>query len=140
MFVVFVEAVGVFWFYGVDNFSADIEQMLGEKPSLYWRVCWRFFTPVFLLVICKTVELSLIFKLLFFSIFQVILIFSVLNNEDMLGEEYYYPSWAVPLGWVLTASSVMCIPLYMIYKFDKSRGSFKRVKFSLNFKKKNSAD
>lgn len=34
LFVVFVEAAGVFWFYGVDRFSADIELMLGEKPSL----------------------------------------------------------------------------------------------------------
>lgn len=45
----------------------------------------------------------------------------------MLGDEYAYPDWAVPLGWVLTLSSVICIPLYMIYKFDKTRGSFKRV-------------
>lgn len=46
----------------------------------------------------------------------------------MLGEEYRYPEWAIPLGWVLTASSVMLIPLYMVYKFHKTRGSFKRVK------------
>lgn len=58
---------------------------------------------------------------------QVILIFSILNNEYMLGEEYKYPDWAFPLGWVLTGSSVMCIPLYMIYKFDRTRGNFKRV-------------
>jgi Sodium:neurotransmitter symporter family len=58
---------------------------------------------------------------------QVILIFSILNNEHMLGEEYEYPDWAIPLGWVLTLSSVICIPLYMIYKFDKTRGGFKRV-------------
>jgi solute carrier family 6 (neurotransmitter transporter, serotonin) member 4 len=66
LFVVFVEAAGVFWIYGVDNFSADIEQMLGEKPSLYWRICWRYISPTFLFVI---------------------LIFSLLNNEHMLGEE-----------------------------------------------------
>lgn len=50
LFVVFVEAAGVFWIYGVDNFSADIEQMLGKKPSLYWRVCWRYVSPTFLFV------------------------------------------------------------------------------------------
>ncbi|KAG5675836.1 hypothetical protein PVAND_005706 [Polypedilum vanderplanki] len=105
LFVVFVESAGVFWFYGVDKFSDDIEQMLGQKPSLYWRICWRYISPTFLFVI---------------------LIFSILNNEDMLGEEYYYPEWAIPLGWLLTLSSVICIPLYMIYKFDISRGSFKR--------------
>ena len=50
LFVVFVEAAGVFWFYGVDNFSADIEQMLGKKPSLFWRICWRYISPTFLFV------------------------------------------------------------------------------------------
>jgi solute carrier family 6 (neurotransmitter transporter, serotonin) member 4 len=106
LFVVFVEAAGVFWFYGVDKFSADIEQMLGQKPSLYWRVCWRYISPTFLFVI---------------------LVFSILNNDQMLEGEYKYPPWAYPLGWVLTLSSVICIPLYMIYKFDRTRGSFKRV-------------
>lgn len=48
----------------------------------------------------------------------------------MLGDEYEYPDWAIPLGWVLTASSVMCIPLYMIYKFDRTRGGFKRVNYT----------
>lgn len=117
LFVVFVEAAGVFWFYGVDKFSADIEEMLGQKPSLYWRICWRYISPTFLFVI---------------------LIFSIWNSGDMLGPEYYYPPWAYPLGWVLTLSSVICIPLYMIYKFDRTRGSFKRVSliFEMNLKKK----
>lgn len=103
----------MFWIYGVDNFSADIEQMLGEKPSLYWRVCWRWISPNFLFVI---------------------LVFSILNSGSMLGEEYDYPEWAVPLGWVLTLSSVMCIPGYMIYKYDQqARGSFTRVRMTLIF-------
>jgi SNF family Na+-dependent transporter len=50
LFVVFVEAAGVFWFYGVDNFSADIEQMLGQKPGIFWRICWRYVSPTFLFV------------------------------------------------------------------------------------------
>lgn len=50
LFIVFVEAVGVFWFYGVNNFSKDIEQMLGKKPGLFWRICWTYISPVFLLV------------------------------------------------------------------------------------------
>uniref|UniRef100_A0A336LLZ3 Transporter n=1 Tax=Culicoides sonorensis TaxID=179676 RepID=A0A336LLZ3_CULSO len=101
LFVVFVEAAGVFWYYGVDNFSADIEQMLGEKPSLFWRLCWKYVSPTFLFVI---------------------LVFSVLGYEDMLGEEYYYPEWSSTVGWMLTLSSVLCIPGYMIYKFLKSPG------------------
>lgn len=35
---------------GVDRFSSDIEQMMGFKPGLYWRLCWKFVSPAFLLV------------------------------------------------------------------------------------------
>lgn len=35
---------------GVDRFSEDIERMLGFKPGLYWRLCWKFVSPIFLLV------------------------------------------------------------------------------------------
>jgi solute carrier family 6 serotonin transporter-like protein 4 len=51
LFVVFVEAVGVCWIYGVDRFSADVERMIGHKPNIFWRTCWNYITPVFLLVI-----------------------------------------------------------------------------------------
>ncbi|XP_058116827.1 sodium-dependent serotonin transporter [Anopheles ziemanni] len=102
LFVVFVEAAGVFWFYGVDKFSADIEQMLGKKPSLFWRICWKYISPTFLFCI---------------------LIFSLLGYEDMLGEEYKYPEWSVAAGWTLTLSSVLCIPTYAIFKFLKGSGN-----------------
>jgi solute carrier family 6 serotonin transporter-like protein 4 len=50
LFVVFVEAAGVCWFYGVDRFSHDIEKMIGHTPGIFWRVCWTYISPVFLLV------------------------------------------------------------------------------------------
>jgi len=50
LFVVFVEAVGVCWIYGVDRFSSDVEKMIGHKPNIFWRTCWNYITPVFLLV------------------------------------------------------------------------------------------
>lgn len=50
LFVVFVEAAGVFWLYGTENFVRDIEKMLGHKPGLFWRMCWKYISPIFLLV------------------------------------------------------------------------------------------
>lgn len=35
---------------GVDRFSEDIERMMGFKPGIYWRLCWKFVSPAFLLV------------------------------------------------------------------------------------------
>ncbi|XP_053127589.1 sodium-dependent noradrenaline transporter isoform X2 [Hemicordylus capensis] len=49
LFAVLMEAIGVSWFYGVDRFSEDIQQMMGFKPGLYWRLCWKFVSPAFLL-------------------------------------------------------------------------------------------
>lgn len=42
----------------------------------------------------------------------------------MLGQEYKYPDWSTSVGWALTCSSIMCIPLYMIYRFCISTGGF----------------
>lgn len=105
LFVVCIESVGVFWFYGVDNFSDDIKQMLGARPGIYWRFCWKYISPAFLFVVC---------------------ILTFLGHEKMLKPEKY-PSWMQPLGLVLTFSSVICIPLYIIYKFFTTSGGPYRV-------------
>ncbi|KAK7603556.1 hypothetical protein V9T40_003555 [Parthenolecanium corni] len=103
LFIVFVEAAGVCWIYGVDKFSADIECMLGYKPGIFWKICWAYISPIFLL-----------------SIFA----FSILGYKDMIAGEYTYPDWSINLGWVLTASSISCIPAYIIYLLCITPGPF----------------
>ncbi|CAB3261064.1 unnamed protein product [Arctia plantaginis] len=102
LFVVFAEAAGVCWVYGVDRFSEDVRTMLGHTPGWFWRACWSYISPVFLLVL---------------------FIVSVLAHEEMLGGEYQYPPWSITVGWVMTGTTVSCIPLYIIYKFLKTPGS-----------------
>jgi len=36
---------------GVDRFADDIASMIGFRPAIYWRLCWKFIAPCFLLVI-----------------------------------------------------------------------------------------
>ncbi|KAJ8927898.1 hypothetical protein NQ314_019526 [Rhamnusium bicolor] len=102
LFVVFVEAAGVCWIYGTDNFARDIEKMIGHRPGLFWRICWKYISPVFILII---------------------FVFSLLSHEQMLGTEYAYPEWSLQVGYILTASSIICIPLYIIYKFAITPGN-----------------
>jgi hypothetical protein len=35
---------------GTQRFCDDIRDMIGFSPGLYWRVCWRFVAPAFLMV------------------------------------------------------------------------------------------
>jgi hypothetical protein len=38
---------------GLDNFCDDIALMLGEerRPSKFWQICWKYISPLILLVI-----------------------------------------------------------------------------------------
>ena len=35
---------------GLDQFLRDAKLMLGFTPGIYWRICWKFISPVFLMV------------------------------------------------------------------------------------------
>lgn len=104
LFGVLIEAIGVSWFYGVDRFSEDIERMMGFKPGLYWRICWKYVSPVFLLFV---------------------VIASTLTSSSLKYDEYVFPSWANVIGWALAMSSMLCVPVYALYKFLSVPGTFR---------------
>lgn len=58
---------------------------------------------------------------------QVIFVFSLLSYEEMLAGDYIYPEWSINMGWLLTASSISCIPVYIAYKFIITPGSCLKV-------------
>lgn len=104
LFAVLMEAIGVSWFYGVDRFSEDIQQMMGFKPGLYWRLCWKFVSPAFLLFV---------------------VIVSIINFKPLTYDDYTFPFWANRIGWGIALSSMILVPAYVIYKFMNVRGTFK---------------
>ncbi|MBN3284126.1 SC6A2 protein, partial [Polyodon spathula] len=104
LYGVLIEAIGVSWFYGVDRFSEDIERMMGFKPGLYWRLCWKFVSPAFLLFV---------------------VIASIVKMETLTYDDYTFPPWASLIGWGITMSSMLFVPAYAIYKFLVVRGTFK---------------
>jgi solute carrier family 6 serotonin transporter-like protein 4 len=53
-----------------------------------------------------------------------------MGYEEMLQGEYNYPAWTIMVGWILTASSLLCIPLYIVYKFTVTPGNIVQVLFS----------
>ena len=44
------ECVALSYVYGIDNFFKDIEMMIGRKPTIWWRIMWRYVTPTLLFV------------------------------------------------------------------------------------------
>lgn len=56
LFAVLAETIAVSWIYGTDRFCADIKDMIGFSPGVYWRVCWKFVAPLFLMVCYKMLQ------------------------------------------------------------------------------------
>ncbi|KAK3591522.1 hypothetical protein CHS0354_031630 [Potamilus streckersoni] len=110
IFICLIEVIAVSWFYGVKNFSNDIEKMLGFQPGLYWKICWVAICPLFLLALC---------------------ILSIYAYKGMSIGTYKFPFWSDVLGWCIACSSMACIPIYIIYKFVNTKGSFRQKVLTL---------
>lgn len=98
LFIGLLEMTIIMFIYGYDKFSHDLTLMLGRKPELYWRICWQglsIFTLAGILFLC------------FFN-----------YQTPTLGD-YTYPYWAVVLGWLMTISSVICIPICAFITFAR---------------------
>ncbi|GAB5567399.1 sodium-dependent dopamine transporter [Prionailurus iriomotensis] len=104
LFGVLIEAIGVAWFYGVRQFSDDIQQMTGRRPSLYWRLCWKFVSPCFLLFV---------------------VVVSVVTFRPPHYGAYAFPKWANALGWAIASSSMCMVPVYAAYKLCSLPGSLR---------------
>nr|XP_054389906.1 sodium-dependent noradrenaline transporter isoform X5 [Pongo abelii] len=87
---------------GVDRFSNDIQQMMGFRPGLYWRLCWKFVSPAFLLFV---------------------VVVSIINFKPLTYDDYIFPPWANWVGWGIALSSMVLVPIYVIYKFLSTQGS-----------------
>ncbi|XP_022244815.1 sodium-dependent noradrenaline transporter-like [Limulus polyphemus] len=97
-----LEAIGVAWFYGLANFCEDIHEMLGFSPGLFWRLCWKFISPFFLVAVIAS---------------------AVATNAPLVYHNYRFPGWAVALGWSFALSSVTMVPVVACYKLFKARGT-----------------
>lgn len=115
LIAVLFETIAVSWIYGTNRFCDDIRDMIGFYPGIYWRVCWKFVAPIFLLFI---------------------IVYGLIGHEPLRYEDYIYPEWANTLGWSIAGSSVMMIPAVAIVKFCVTRGTFRQVKVSSNSFKK----
>ncbi|XP_025076147.1 sodium-dependent noradrenaline transporter-like isoform X2 [Pomacea canaliculata] len=108
LFTVLCQVIAVSWFYGIKQFCEDVEKMTGNKPSIYWRICWKFVCPILLLII----------------VISSIISYVPLAYTTATGT-YIYPFYANVIGWCIAMSSMLMIPGYALYKVLSTRGSLK---------------
>ncbi|XP_069130115.1 LOW QUALITY PROTEIN: uncharacterized protein [Argopecten irradians] len=97
--------VAIGWVYGVKQFSRDIKHMVGRSVSYWWQAMWCVMTPL---------------------IIVFILIFSVIGYEP-LSKKYEteaYPDWAEIIGFIITLTPVLAIPVCGLFQIIIREGSF----------------
>lgn len=132
-FLIFVlaifELVGVFWIYGLENFCDDVEFMLNRRPGIYWRVCWGFVTPVFMLVIFIYSAVTYQ-KLLYGGSQYPMAAYGEFRGSD---EESRFVQMIKKFvfsaaGWILLAIGVVLVPLWAIYIMDFKSNVYSSVR------------
>lgn len=100
----FWECVVVAWVYGADRFMDDVARMIGYRPVPWMKWCWSFITPC----VCMGIFL-----------------FHLVNYKPLTyNNDYIYPWWGEVIGWCLALSSMLCIPVSVLYKLFRAKGSF----------------
>ncbi|XP_034407781.1 sodium- and chloride-dependent GABA transporter 3-like [Cyclopterus lumpus] len=106
VFVSAVQCVAVGWAFGADRMCDAVQLMTGQRPSGYFKLCWRYFTPLICMV-C------------FFCFF--------LDQQPLTTSGgYVYPDWAYDLGWAMALSSVAAVPIWAVVKICLTEGTLRQ--------------
>uniref|UniRef100_A0A8C8DSJ9 Transporter n=1 Tax=Oryzias sinensis TaxID=183150 RepID=A0A8C8DSJ9_9TELE len=101
----FWECVVIAWVYGADRFMDDVARMIGYQPLPYMKWCWSYITP---------------------SVCVAVFLFHVVNYKPLTYNAVYtYPLWGEVVGWALALSSMLCIPVTVLYKLLRCKGSLR---------------
>ncbi|XP_056634493.1 sodium- and chloride-dependent GABA transporter ine isoform X1 [Diorhabda sublineata] len=115
MYLAFFEVIAITWFYGAWKLSKNVKTMTGRHPGYFIKFCWLIATP-----------------LMIFALW----VFLIIDYEPPTYNNgvYHYPVWAVVLGWIIAAMSILCIPVTMMIVFLKSPGSTFKEKLKNSIK------
>ncbi|XP_072017749.1 sodium- and chloride-dependent neutral and basic amino acid transporter B(0+)-like [Amphiura filiformis] len=101
-----METVAIAWLYGVKRFVNDVRVMIGDKyvnhPTFFWwPICWCALTP---------------------ALMTFVLMFNFINWSE---PEYNgpFPPWARGIGWMVTLSGIIWIPLNAIWEVYSAPGN-----------------
>ncbi|XP_075875947.1 sodium- and chloride-dependent GABA transporter 3-like [Nelusetta ayraudi] len=105
-FMAICECLALCLIFGADRFVNIIEHMTGNKPSVFFKLCWKYFIPL----------LSAISFVLYLTDYKHL----------KVNDHYVYPDWAYGLGWMMTLSSVLMVPLWAAAQMCLTEGTFRQ--------------
>ncbi|XP_051931430.1 sodium- and chloride-dependent GABA transporter 2-like [Hippocampus zosterae] len=101
-----LQSVCIGWVYGADRFYDNIEDMIGYRPLPLIKHLLKYVTPV----ICMGT-----------------FIFSLVKYKPLkFNNTIEYPWWGHALGWWLTLSSTLNVPLCMMYNLITTPGTLRQ--------------
>ncbi|XP_026169207.1 sodium- and chloride-dependent GABA transporter 3-like [Mastacembelus armatus] len=105
-FMALSQCLALAWGFGADRVINIIEDMTGQRPSIFFKLCWKYIIPLLSLI-------SFILYLVNFTHLRI-------NNW------YLYPDWAYALGWTMTLSSLTMVPLWAAGQMCLTSGTFRQ--------------
>lgn len=86
--------------------------MVGYRISPWLKYCWKYVTPA--------VTAS------------IFIFFAITYKALKYNKTYEYPSWAIGLGWCLALSSMIALPIGLVYQWLTTPGeTWREVRFLL---------
>lgn len=129
--------------------------MTGQRPPIFFKMCWKYFTPLLLLV-SHDISLQILTELIcdstfalpkpgcenvlyhdiyyvstncLLSLWQTAFISYLVDFRHLkINDWYVYPDWAYALGWIMMLSSVSMIPLWAVGQMCWTKGTFRQVR------------
>ncbi|XP_026169874.1 sodium- and chloride-dependent GABA transporter 3-like [Mastacembelus armatus] len=105
-FMTVCQCLALGWMFGAERFFVIIEDMTSQRPSVFFKLCWKYIIPL----------LSMISFTLYLVDYQHL----------RINDWYIYPDWAYTLGWAMTLSSVLMVPLWAAGQMCLTSGTFRQ--------------
>ncbi|XP_053384842.1 sodium- and chloride-dependent glycine transporter 1-like [Mercenaria mercenaria] len=110
LFVGLLECIALCWIYHFDRFAEDIEMMLGNKPNLFWKICWKFVTPF---------------------IIAVVILMNVIFWKEPDLDDVTYPASALVVSWLIAMFPMAAIVGTFLYEYCYQSGGYELMKLKM---------
>eukprot|EP00794_Sanderia_malayensis_P007381 gene7381-8200_t len=118
LIITLCQALAIGWVYGADKFADDIEEMTGKRPWVFWMLCWKYISPLALLIILIWTLVETATKKPTYSVYVGCTQDPVDRSKHPGSEDWTadqpYPVWAQIVAVLVVCASCLPIPIFAI--------------------------